>query len=84
MRYLSLLFLLLCVSGCKPSEEKTSNEKTSKENTELESDTSDDLSAISTKDFREFKVLDSHYINTLDVWSVFNDDLKDFTEATYL
>jgi amidase len=44
---------------------------------------SNDLSAISTKDFREFKVLDSKYINTSELWNVFNEDLEDFTETTY-
>jgi len=28
-------------------------------------------------------VLDSKYINTSELWDVFNDDLKDFTETTY-
>ena len=42
-----------------------------------------DTSAISTKDFREFKVLDSKYINAKELWDVFNKDLEDFTEAIY-
>jgi amidase len=83
MRYLSLFFLVLCVASCKPSEEKSSKEKTSTGNIAIESDTSDDLSAISTKDFREFKVLDSKYINASELWDVFNEDLKGFTETTY-
>ena len=78
MRYLILLCLVLSIVSCKPSEEKTS-----KENTTNESEASDDLSDISTKDFREFKVLDSKYINTSELWDVFNDDLKDFTGAIY-
>ncbi|MDF1517951.1 MAG: amidase family protein [Lutibacter sp.] len=36
------------------------------------------------KDFREFKVLDSKYINNDALWAPFNKDLKDFSEATYL
>ena len=78
MRYLILLCLVLSIVSCKPSEEKTS-----KENTTNESEAPDDLSDISTKDFREFKVLDSKYINTSELWDVFNDDLKDFTGAIY-
>jgi amidase len=78
MRYLFLCCLVLCVASCKPSEDKTS-----KENTTNDDGASDDLSAISTKDFREFKVLDSKYINSSKMWEVFNKDLKYFTEATY-
>jgi len=93
MRYLILSCLVICLASCKPSEEKPTEEKpteekTSKDNTTNENafgeiETSDDLSAISTKDFREFKVLDSKYIDSSKIWSVFNDDLKDFSEATY-
>lgn len=35
------------------------------------------------KDFREFKVLDSKYIDIEAFWAPFNKDLKDFSEATY-
>ncbi|MHB1146728.1 MAG: amidase family protein [Lutibacter sp.] len=35
------------------------------------------------KDFREFKVLDSKYIDNNVLWAPFNKDLKDFSEATY-
>lgn len=37
----------------------------------------------SIKDFREFKVLDSKYINVEDLWAPFNNDLEDFSEDTY-
>lgn len=42
-----------------------------------------DVSTISTKDFREFKVLDSKYIDVDKLWSVFNKDLEDFTKDVY-
>ncbi len=42
-----------------------------------------DISTISTKDFREFKVLDSKYIVVDKLWSVFNKDLEDFTKDVY-
>jgi len=42
-----------------------------------------DVSTISTKDFREFKVLDSKYIVVDKLWSVFNKDLEDFTKDVY-
>ena len=35
------------------------------------------------KDFREFKVLDSKYIDNVALWAPFNADLNDFSEATY-
>lgn len=78
MRYLILSCLFLCVASCKPF-----NEKIFKDNAGSETEASDDMSAISTKDFREFKVLDSKYIYSPEMWEVFNEDLKDFTEATY-
>ena len=40
-------------------------------------------SADTLKDFREFKVLDSKYIDNHALWAPFNKDLKDFSEATY-
>ena len=40
-----------------------------------------DLSA--ENDFREFKVLDSKYINKADLWNPFEKDLADFTEDDY-
>ncbi|MFT5846654.1 amidase family protein [Psychroserpens sp.] len=73
MRFLILSCLVLCVVSCKTSRENTTNDI----------EVSNDLSAISTKDFREFKVLDSKYINTSELWNVFNEDLEDFTETTY-
>lgn len=41
-------------------------------------------SADTLKDFREFKVLDSKYIDNNVLWAPFNKDLKRFSEATYL
>ena len=40
-------------------------------------------SADTIKDFREFKVLDSKYIDNAALWAPFNADLKGFSEATY-
>jgi amidase len=78
MRFLILSCLILCAASCKTSEKKTS-----RENTTNDIGVPDDLSAISTKSFREFKVLDSKYINNSELWGVFKDDLRDFTESTY-
>src|SRR5690606_29902555 len=55
-----------------PNQEK---ETTATDNT--------DISAISTKDFREFKVLDSKFINLDELWKPFEKDLQNFTEAQY-
>ena len=41
-------------------------------------------SADTLKDFREFKVLDSKYIDNNALWAPFNKDLKGFSEATYV
>ncbi|WP_231743035.1 amidase family protein [Winogradskyella endarachnes] len=46
-------------------------------------DDSSVLSAISTKDFRDFKVLDSKYITKDELWKVLNPQMEDFTEADY-
>ncbi|HSQ47010.1 MAG TPA: amidase family protein [Lutibacter sp.] len=40
-------------------------------------------SSDTLKDFREFKVLDSKYIDNDAMWAPFNKDLKGFSEATY-
>ena len=85
MRYVLFLCLIfITIYSCKPSEEKTVNSndlETTKEVIDTKDD--EDISAISTKDFREFKVLDSEYINTTELWDVIDDDLKDFTEDNY-
>ena len=86
MRVLCICCLLILTYSCKPSEEKKEDTFTTTSAIELENldvDTESDLSAISTKDFREFKVLDSKYINLSEVWGVFDNDLKTFTEQKY-
>lgn len=44
---------------------------------------STDIRAISSKEFREFKVLDSKYINNSKLWEIFEKELSDFTEEEY-
>ncbi|WP_047547905.1 amidase family protein [Psychroserpens sp. Hel_I_66] len=82
MRYILLSCFALFLVSCKSSEEKQTNTDTN-QNSQAEDRNADDLSAISTKDFREFKVLDSKYIDNSELWQPFNDDLKEFTEAMY-
>lgn len=36
-----------------------------------------------TTDFREFRVLDSHYLSNEEIWKDFNNDLTDFNEDDY-
>jgi amidase len=66
--YLFFAFLILTIS-CKnlPSESKKSAAQV----------------PDTVKGFREFKVLDSKYIDNDAFWAPFNKDLKDFSEATY-
>lgn len=72
MRFLLILLCFTLCFSCKHVEE---NSETSLEKP--------DLSAISTKDFREFKVLDSKYISNQELWQPFTEDLKDFGEDLY-
>jgi len=84
MRYTLLFFLILITYNCKPSEEKKTTPKEDETSKNVkDTNVDDDLSAISTKDFREFKVLGSKYINSNELWGAIDDDLKDFTEANY-
>ena len=66
--YLFFAFLILTIS-CKnlPSESKNSAAEV----------------LVTENDFREFKVLDSKFIDNDAFWAPFNKDLKDFSEATY-
>lgn len=73
MRIILSLIALCMILSCKESKSDVETDKTP----------STDISDISTKEFREFKVLDSKYINTTELWEVFNSELEDFTEATY-
>jgi len=80
-------FFFICVAiflfSCKnPKSEKENLKEISPENS-ISSNDSADVDAIAMKDFREFKVLDSKYINVEDLWAPFNADLEDFTEDQY-
>ncbi|MFC7444446.1 MULTISPECIES: amidase family protein [Mesoflavibacter] len=67
-----LIVFLFLFNSCKE------NNKTVKED-EVEND----ISSISTKDFREFKVLDSKYISNTSIWEQLNSQLEDFSEENY-
>ena len=73
MKYLLLAFLLVSFLSCKNGAKNPS---------ELEQ-TATDSSAVASKDFREFKVLNSKYINNDILWEPINKDFEDFTEQDY-
>ena len=72
MKILKALFLLLIIVGCKDAA-------TSKVEKANNSDTIDSA----TKEFREFKVLDSKYLTNIQIWEALNKGLEDFTEEKY-
>lgn len=70
-----LLLTFIFIFSCDNSDKKTSENTLNKD--------SQELSAISTKDFREFKVLDSKYIDKSKTWELLENELSDFTESKY-
>lgn len=79
--FLLLLFVFSCKDAPNSNEPRTpiSESETAIDNT----NTDDDLSAISTKDFREFKVLDSKVITKAQIWEGINPQMTDFTQTDY-
>ncbi|MGB6267930.1 MAG: amidase family protein, partial [Olleya sp.] len=69
MKYFYLLLITVTLFSCK-------NDTTTPED-------KDDISAISTKDITEFKVLDSKYLSNAQIWRDLNIQLEDFTEEKY-
>ncbi|WP_400077814.1 amidase family protein [Winogradskyella sp. R77965] len=80
MRNFFFLIAFIFICSCKNS--KLSETKTPDVDSET-NEASSDLSAISTKDFREFKVLDSKNLTKAEIWEAINPQLADFTEADY-
>ncbi|WP_323789405.1 amidase family protein [Psychroserpens sp.] len=74
MRYLLFLCFALVVLSCKKDDKKI----------DLEVEPATDISAISTKDFRDFKVLDSQVITTEEIWQTLDKQLADFSEEKYI
>ena len=69
---LLIVFLFLINSSCKENNQSVK-----------EDEVKNDISSISTKDFREFKVLDSKYISNASIWEQLNLQLEDFSEENY-
>ena len=67
MKNIALFFLISVVFGCKNDAQKTEN----------------NLSDISEKSFRTFKVEDSNYIDLEEVWAPFQDQLSSFSKEKY-
>jgi len=71
MKRILLLCLVLAFTSCKEKPSETQMPKS-------------DISDISTKEFREFKVEDSKYIDVDQFWKPFEEDMKSFTEDDYM
>ena len=69
---LLIVFLFLINSSCKENNQSVKEDEVKNE-----------ISSISTKDFREFKVLDSKYISNASIWEQLNSQLEDFSEENY-
>ncbi len=86
MRHFLFIFVFLFTISCKDEKAREAREPISKSETvETTKATDDDsgLSAISTKDFREFKVLDSKNLTKAEIWAEINPQMENFTEADY-
>ncbi|WP_027125350.1 amidase family protein [Gelidibacter mesophilus] len=73
MRTSLLCITFVIVFSCKNSEDSK----------EVVEKPSAEISAVSTKELTEFKVLDSKFIDNSQLWESFNKDLSDFTENKY-
>ncbi len=89
MRNTFFLSILIFVFSCKDSKSSDSREQAEEikiTETEVDSLSSDDasgLSAISSKDFRDFKVLDSKNLTNAEIWSLISPQMSDFKETDY-
>jgi amidase len=74
------------IVSCKDPKTREAREPIYKSETieTIPSNESSDLSAISTKDFREFKVLDSNHLTKAEIWAEINPQMEAFTEEDYL
>ncbi len=70
MKNIILFIIPVILFTCKEAPKTVSQEST-------------DISDISTKDFREFKVLDSKYINLEELWKPFEGEMKGFTQKNH-
>ena len=87
MRNLLFLLAFSFIISCKNSKSDEVRQPISVSKTvekeQPSNDTKDDLSAISSKDFREFKVLDSKNLTKAQIWERISPQMLSFTEADY-
>ena len=80
MKLFKILLISILIYGCKETT-KSLEDTSTKLNEQIKDST--DISAISTKEFREFKVLDSKYLSNEEIWKDLNIQLEDFKEEQY-
>ena len=83
MRYFQFLLVFVFIFSCKNDKSREAREPVSESETVETVKSKDDLSDISTKDFREFKVLDSKIITKAEIWDAINPQLNDFSKSDY-
>ena len=84
MRHLIYFFIILFIWSCKENpSSKEPSDKLVEPSTDSISIGVTTFKEAEVKDFREFKVLDSKYINTSDLWSPFESQLRNFSENDY-
>ncbi|MAB49546.1 MAG: amidase [Flavobacteriaceae bacterium] len=84
MRYILFLFVFLVVFSCKDPKSREAREPISKSETvETTAEERSELDAISTKDFTDFKVLDSKNLSKAAIWAEINPQMEDFNETDY-
>ena len=84
MRYILFLFVFLVVFSCKDPKSREAREPISKSETvETTTEERSELDAISTKDFTDFKVLDSKNLSKAAIWAEINPQMEDFNETDY-
>lgn len=82
MRYILFLLVFCFIISCKDKKPEDARTPISQSETVVDN-TDTDLSAISTKDFREFKVLDSKIITKAEIWETITPQMADFKDADY-
>jgi len=84
MRHLIYFFIILFIWSCKENpSSKEPSDKLVEPSTDSISIGVTTFKEAEVKDFREFKVLDSKYINTYELWSPFESQLRNFSENDY-
>jgi amidase len=88
-RSLALVFITLLVFSCKQTTRSdVDNTESLSEEVEIQSDNTEvqseeGLQDISSKDFREFKVLDSEHLTKAEIWELVGPQMEDFTQSDH-